>query len=103
MVFYAIVGERIRQCISKGQYAKVEDFCRASGISKSTLSEILNGKNDPKLTTLAKICAELQITLSDLLRDPRIDSWVRKEAKGYVSPQQAKRKRPKKAAKSSPK
>jgi transcriptional regulator with XRE-family HTH domain len=78
-----ITGERIRSLVLGRGYASIELFAHEHGIPKSTLSELLNGKNDPKLTTLAKICAGLEIPLSDLLADPGIDSWVREVAPGY--------------------
>jgi DNA-binding Xre family transcriptional regulator len=78
-----ITGERIRSLVLSRGYASCELFAHENGIPKSTLSELLNGKNDPKLTTLAKICAGLEIQLSDLLRDPDIDAWVREVAPHY--------------------
>ena len=64
-------------------YASIELFAHENRIPKSTLSELLNGKNDPKLSTLAKICAGLEITLAELLRGPEIESWVREGAPKY--------------------
>jgi transcriptional regulator with XRE-family HTH domain len=78
-----ITGDRIKALVARRGYASVELFAHENRIAKSTLSEILNGKNDPKLTTLAKICSGLEISLSELLRDSEIDSWVRDEAPKY--------------------
>lgn len=78
-----ITGERIKALVGRRGYASVELFAHENRIAKSTLSEILSGKNDPKLTTLAKICAGLEIPLSELLRDADIDAWVREEAPRY--------------------
>lgn len=78
-----LTGERIKALVGRRGYASVELFAHENQIAKSTLSEILNGKNDPKLTTLAKICSGLEISLSELLRDSEIDSWVRDEAPKY--------------------
>lgn len=83
MELLRIIGARIKKRILGGGYPSIELFAHENGIPKSTLSELLNGKNDPKLTTLAKICAGLEISLSELLRDSHIDSWVREEAPGY--------------------
>ncbi len=83
MELLSLIGERIRKRILGRGYPSIELFAHENGIPKSTLSELLNGKNDPKLTTLAKICAGLEITLSDLLRDPQIDTWIREEAPYY--------------------
>jgi transcriptional regulator with XRE-family HTH domain len=78
-----LTGDRIRALVLGRGYNSVELFAHENRIPKSTLSEILNGKNDPKLTTLAKICAGLEIPLSELLRDPEIDTWVREVAPKY--------------------
>jgi transcriptional regulator with XRE-family HTH domain len=78
-----ITGERIKVLVGRRGYASIELFAHENSIAKSTLSEILSGKNDPKLTTLAKICAGLEIPLSELLRDADIDTWVREEAPKY--------------------
>lgn len=91
------LGENIRRRIlSKGEYVSIEIFAHENQIPKSTLSEILNGKNDPRLTTLAKICSGLNIPLSDLFHDPIIESWVRESA-GKYNPRRRKvvRKSPK--------
>ena len=77
------LGERIKNLILAGGYESIELFAHENRIPKSTLSEILNGKNDPKLTTLAKICSGLEISLSELLHDPAIDLWVREAAPKY--------------------
>lgn len=78
-----LTGERIKALVIRRGYASVELFAHENRIAKSTLSELLNGKNDPKLTTLAKICSGLEISLSELLRDSEIESWVRDEAPKY--------------------
>ena len=78
-----LTGERIKALVVRRGYASVELFAHENGIPKSTLSELLNGKNDPKLTTLAKICAGLEMSLSELLRDSEIDLWVREVAPTY--------------------
>ncbi len=78
-----ITGERIRSLVLRRGYASVELFAHENRIAKSTLSEILSGQNDPKLTTLAKICAGLEISLSELMRDAEIDLWVREVAPKY--------------------
>ena len=84
MDFLKHLGENIRRRIlNKSEFVSVELFAHENQIPKSTLSEILNGKNDPRLTTLAKICSGLEIPLSDLFRDPVLDSWVRESAAKY--------------------
>lgn len=83
MDFLKLIGERIKGRIDGSDYPSVERFAHENRIPKSTLSELLNGKNDPKLSTLAKICAGLEISLSELLRAPEIDLWVREDAPNY--------------------
>ncbi|GEM_PF-2255226 len=84
MDFLRHLGENIRKRIlNKSDFASIELFAHENHIPKSTLSEILNGKNDPKLTTLAKICSGLEIPLSDLFMDPTLASWVRESAPKY--------------------
>ena len=83
MDFLEILGERIRGRIEASGIRSVERFAHENEIPKSTLSELLNGKNNPRLTTLAKICAGLEISLSDLLRDDALDTWVRDSAPRY--------------------
>ena len=80
-----LLGESIRNRIFASNYRTEEKFAHENDIKKSTLSELLNGKNNPKLTTLAKIASGLEITLSELLRGPEIDSWVREKAPKYDS------------------
>ena len=77
------VGERLKQRILKSGYETVELFAHEHGIPKSTLSELLTGKNDPRLTTVLRICGALEISPADLFRDSEIDSWVRETAPTY--------------------
>lgn len=77
------IGEKIRSQILRNGYPSIELYAHENDIPKSTLSEIITGKNDPRLSTLAKICAGLEITLSELLRDPAVDIWVREKAPKY--------------------
>jgi transcriptional regulator with XRE-family HTH domain len=78
-----ITGDRIREMVRGRGYASIELFAHENRIPKSTLSELLNGKNDPKLSTLAKICSGLEVSLAELLRAPEIDLWVREVAPKY--------------------
>ncbi|HKP96123.1 MAG TPA: helix-turn-helix transcriptional regulator [Fibrobacteria bacterium] len=83
MDFLKHLGENIRSRIRKKSAGSIELFAHENQIPKSTLSEILNGKNDPRLTTLAKICSGLEIPLSELFIDPALESWVRESAAKY--------------------
>lgn len=91
MELFKLTGERIRTFVERRGYASMELFAHENGLAKSTLSELLSGKNDPKLSTLARICAGLEITLAELFRDGAIDSSVREEAPGYESRQPRRR------------
>ena len=90
MELFKLTGERIRAYVERRGYASVELFAHENGLAKSTLSELLSGKNDPKLSTLAHICAGLEISLAELFRDAAIESSVREEAPGY-EPRSARR------------
>ena len=83
MDFLEIIGQRIRSRIKLSGVKSVEQFAHENEIPKSTLSELLNGKNNPRLTTLAKICAGLEMSLADLLDHESINTWVRESAPGY--------------------
>ena len=83
MDFLKHLGENIRRRIQQKSEGSIELFAHENQIPKSTLSEILNGKNDPKLTTLAKICSGLEIPLSELFLDPALETWVRESAPKY--------------------
>jgi len=81
--FLEIIGERIRSRIKASGVKSVERFAHENGIPKSTLSELLNGKNNPRLTTLARICAGLEVSMADLLDTEAINSWVRESSPHY--------------------
>ena len=102
MDFLELVGKRIRNRILDGSFKTVEEFAFETEISKATLSEIINGKNNPKVTTLARIASHLGITLSELFQDPEINSWVREQAPHYRA-KTPKPKLPKSAKKAAPK
>ncbi len=48
----------------------LEKLAYEMGISKGNLSDIENGKKDPRYTTLKAIADGLEIPLSKLLREP---------------------------------
>ncbi|MCD6024962.1 MAG: Helix-turn-helix domain [Fibrobacteria bacterium] len=75
--FSEILGARVRNCIEAAGYRTIEEFAFAKGLSKSTLSELLNGKTKPSVETVARIAARLKIPLWELLRDSELDLSVR--------------------------
>jgi transcriptional regulator with XRE-family HTH domain len=84
------LGENLRRRISNAS-GSIELFAHENQIPKSTLSELLNGKNDPRLSTLAKICSGLDIRLSDLFADPALDILVAESAGKYQARGSTKR------------
>jgi transcriptional regulator with XRE-family HTH domain len=60
-----IIRENLRQRILEG-YPSFEKFAYENAIDKTTLSRILNGKREPKISTLHKIVKSLNLTLNDL-------------------------------------
>lgn len=78
------LGENIRRrIVNKSDTGSIELFAHENQIPKSTLSELINGKNDPRLSTLAKICSGLEIKLSDLFADPALGSLVAESTARY--------------------
>lgn len=61
------VGETIRRQIAVKGYPTVETFAHEHAIAKGTLSKILNGKVDVKVTTLFRIAQALGVGVPDLL------------------------------------
>src|SRR6476620_9859980 len=72
-----------RRIVDKSDTGSIELFAHENQIPKSTLSEILNGKNDPRLSTLAKICSGLEIQLYELFADPALETLVAESAGKY--------------------
>jgi transcriptional regulator with XRE-family HTH domain len=86
------LGENLRRRIlNSSATGSIELFAHENQIPKSTLSEVLNGKNDPRLSTLAKICSGLDIRLSDLFADPVLENLVAESAGKYRAQGSSKR------------
>lgn len=62
------LGKRVADWRSR-RMMTVEALAKKAGISKSTLSDIENGKKDPRYLTLAFIAEALGITVATLLRE----------------------------------
>lgn len=62
------LGERISR-LRKRQGITLEKLAYSVGISKGNLSDIENGKRDPRLSTLKAIAEGLDISLPKLLQD----------------------------------
>jgi transcriptional regulator with XRE-family HTH domain len=74
-----MINERLKK-IRKEQGLSLRALAEKSGISKSTLNDIENGKSNPTTETLAKIAKALNIKVSDFFRtendlehDPDLD------------------------------
>jgi len=78
-----IIRENLRRRITESGYPTFERFAYENAIDKTTLSRILNGKREPKISTLFKIVDSLNLTLNDLYLG---GSHVREKAPAY-SPQ----------------
>jgi len=63
-----LLAESIQKRIKKAGYETIEKFCFENEIPKSTFSEFLSGKYDPKLSTLEKISEALGTSVSQLLK-----------------------------------
>jgi transcriptional regulator with XRE-family HTH domain len=58
----------IEKKIKEGEFSSIENFAISTGIQKSLLSRILNLKADPRLSSLNKIAAALEVPVSALVR-----------------------------------
>ncbi len=78
-----LLGAQIRICIEKAGYRTVEEFAFAFGISKATLSEVINGKKSPTVSTLARWANALEIPIAEFFEDKRINDWIREVPPDY--------------------
>lgn len=72
-----ILSDRI-SFLRKEYNLTIEKLAYQSGISKGGLSEIENCKKEPKIKTIAKICAGLGITLDKFYNFKEIKEYVEK-------------------------
>jgi transcriptional regulator with XRE-family HTH domain len=61
------LADRISTAIRKAGFASHEEFAHVVNLPKSTLSRILSGKADPRLSTLNRIADGLEMSLVSLL------------------------------------
>lgn len=59
------LGERIRE-VRKSLKMTMDQFGERIGVTKSTISNIENGKTSPTMNQMEQLAAGLQITISDL-------------------------------------
>jgi len=74
---YITLGQAIKRQIAAKGYATVEVFAHEHSIPKGTLSKILNGKVDAKVSTLFRIAFALGIAVQDLFSSQVVQgNWV---------------------------
>ena len=61
------LADRIAQAIRKAGFSSYEEFAHVVNLPKSTLSRVLSGKADPRLSTLYRIAEGLEVSLVSLL------------------------------------
>ena len=71
---FEIIRTNLRRFILEGGYPSVERFAHENAIDKTTLSRILNGKREPRLSTLIKIAECLNLTLNDFYLAPDFEA-----------------------------
>jgi transcriptional regulator with XRE-family HTH domain len=62
-------GEALAKRIEESDYRTVEEFAHVTGVAKSTMSRILHGTTDPRLSTLQKLASALGLNVTQLLEE----------------------------------
>jgi len=77
------IGRRIDFCIRRQGFRSHEEFAHAIGLPKSTLSRLMRGLIDPRVSTLDRIAAGLGMSLAEMLAagDFEAQEPVRKAAR----------------------
>ena len=70
MDIFETIRKGLAQRIKMAGYKSFELFAHEHSLSKSTLSLILNGKREPKISTLVKIANALETDVQSLLCIP---------------------------------
>jgi DNA-binding XRE family transcriptional regulator len=63
---YSIIGFRIKEARKKTGVSQ-DELSNTIGINRTSLSNIENGRHQPSLYLLYRICAELKIDVQDIL------------------------------------
>lgn len=69
--YIVALGKRIAELMDSKGYSSPYEFWLEhgdDGISRSNLNYILNGKSDPKISSLRRIAKALDVELEDLFR-----------------------------------
>lgn len=64
------LGQNLSKALKKSPYPSVEQFCWDQDLSKSTLSRMLRGQVDVRISKLHKISQTLGVSIDKLLREP---------------------------------
>lgn len=75
--FNKIICKRILS-LRKMRGFTMEKLAYQSGISKGGLSEIERGMKEPRLYTIAKICATLNISINEFFDFPELKNFLEK-------------------------
>ena len=74
MTVGTVVKERILQ-LCKEREISVNMLCTMSGVTQSTVNNLVNGRNNSiTVATLKKLCDGLEITLSEFFSTPEFDA-----------------------------
>ena len=101
--FQGNLRDNTRKEIAKQGFKSVEEFARAHDIDKSTLSRMMNGNREPRLSTLLRISLALDVTIDELcgagLPQPKAKGASKKAEKPVKAVKPAKAAKPAKAVK----
>jgi transcriptional regulator with XRE-family HTH domain len=61
------IGRRVDFCLRRQGFRSHEEFAHAIGFPKSTLSRLMRGKIDPRVSTLDRLAAGLGMSLVEML------------------------------------
>lgn len=64
----AVLGRNIEKLIEKRGFETAERFAWVTGLPKTTLSRIIRGKGDVRISKLFKIAKALRVRVDDLLK-----------------------------------
>lgn len=70
--YFVALGKRVSKLIEEKGYKSPYSFWLENGddgLSRSNLNYLLNGRSDPRLSTLRRVAEGLEIELAELLKD----------------------------------
>lgn len=72
--YFKSLGKRVAKLIEEKGYKSPYSFWLEhgeEGLSRSNLNYLLNGRSDPKISTLRRIAEGLDVELADLLKETK--------------------------------